>query len=179
MVAPSSTCHVHGLLLRARWSSIAGVLVCLSACVNSAPEDPLACGRDGTCAATGQLLETSTDTPLQAPEVPVDGAEMAPTANPVSAPNRPGGVPFEPSPPPFDDPALLPDPWSPESVHLDLFDIALLDPDALSDVLSLFLDDLILEHVPPANSSNDLPYLERLCRETDLPDFRCRQRYGE
>lgn len=64
-------------------------------------------------------------------------------------------------------------------MHLDLFDIALLDPNALSDVLSLFVDDLILESAPPADRSNDLPFLERLCRETDLPDFRCRQLYGE
>ena len=54
-----------------------------------------------------------------------------------------------------------------------LSDIAL-----FPDYLSLFVDGLVLDLLPPTTSTGSVSYLEQLCRDTGIPDHRCRQLYG-
>ena len=51
----------------------------------------------------------------------------------------------------------------------------------VDDVLSLYLEILtisLLTPAPPAEITS-VTTLELLCRDTDIPDFVCRQRYGQ
>jgi len=143
-----------------------------------ASEEPPTCPEDGTCPAAEEALEPS---PLE-DLPPAAGPPSSPPLLPPPRPSRPPQSVPEPAtsvPDVSDETPTLPDPWASIGESPDLLDLMLLDPEAVSDVFSLLLDDLILDSVPPADLSNDLPFLERLCRETDLPDFRCRQLYGE
>ena len=62
---------------------------------------------------------------------------------------------------------------------LDPFEFEQLSASDVDLLLSLFVDDLVLDLVTPADLNNDLSLLERLCRAGETPDFRCRQRFGD
>ena len=47
------------------------------------------------------------------------------------------------------------------------------------DLVSLFLDTLILDLINPAGPAQSFTFLERLCLAGDEPDFVCRQLYGQ
>lgn len=52
------------------------------------------------------------------------------------------------------------------------------DPALLPDYLSLFVDGLLLDELQPSVPSSGFTYLELLCRDTGIPEHRCRQLYG-
>ncbi len=70
---------------------------------------------------------------------------------------------------------------SPSAIRpaLDPFESGGLSASDVDLLLSLMVDNLVLELVTPADLDNDLSLLERLCREGETPDFRCRQRFGD
>lgn len=71
------------------------------------------------------------------------------------------------------------DPAAFDSLLLDPFILSMFDSTDLPKLLALLLDDLALGLVSPLPSGAGLTFLERLCRQGDEPDFRCRQRFGE
>lgn len=67
-----------------------------------------------------------------------------------------------------------PAPLLPENLGFPLSDIVL-----FPDLLSVFVDDLLLDLLQPSNPHHEISFLEQLCRDSDIPDFRCRQLYGD
>ena len=59
------------------------------------------------------------------------------------------------------------------------FALSRVEPADLPELLSLFLDALILETLDPAGPALELTFLEQLCLEGGDPDFVCRQRFGQ
>ncbi len=123
----------------------------------------------GGCGAHSLVVdEYADDTPFSA-AAPVD------TPSAIPAPT------LAPSP-------ISPPLTSPPSESLDstsqVFDrpgFPLFEPADAPDLVSLFLDYLILDLVSPAGRgglADDYTYLELLCLEGDDPDFVCRQLYG-
>ena len=123
----------------------------------------------GGCGAHSFVVdEYADDTPSSA-AAPVDRSSATPAPT-----NTPSPIP--------------PRVTSPPSESLDftsqVFDrprFPLFEPADAADLVSLFLDYLILDLVSPAGRgglADDYTYLERLCLEGDEPDFVCRQRYG-
>ena len=64
-------------------------------------------------------------------------------------------------------------PLGTESAQADLGSIS------ADDLVSLFLDTLILDLINPAGPAESFTFLERLCLAGDEPDFVCRQLYGQ
>ncbi len=93
-----------------------------------------------------------------------------------------------PVPAPVSPPSAGQEPSSGLAVNTDTFELSPLDPFLLglpplpgvdgSDLIALFLDELLLDLLAPSGSGGSLTFLERLCRRTGEPDFVCRQRYG-
>ncbi len=70
---------------------------------------------------------------------------------------------------------------APEQVSLTQWDGSFVGDNYVDDLLSLYLEILtinLLTPAPPAEITS-VTTLELLCRDTDIPDFVCRQRYGQ
>lgn len=72
---------------------------------------------------------------------------------------------------PIDPSSAVPSPMS--DLGFPLSDLAL-----IPDLLSSFVDGLLLDMLQPSIPQSNLSFLEQLCRDSDIPDFRCRQLYG-
>jgi len=49
----------------------------------------------------------------------------------------------------------------------------------IADLLSIIVDGHFLDAFAPGEAAPEFTFLELLCRDGDIPDFVCRQRYGE
>lgn len=151
------------------------VMLLLSGCGSGTGRAPAECPDGANCAEDGALQTPSgSQSPGQAAGEPDDaGSTLAEGTVIISAAfaEDPDDSIFGRSTDDDSPSAIRPalDPF--ESADLSLSDIDLL--------LSLFVDNLVLELVTPADLDNDLSLLERLCREGETPDFRCRQRFGD
>ena len=115
----------------------------------------------GGCGALPLAGPATFDQATDSPRVEDTGLAVAPVGQFPADDDQP----FNPPRPTFPfDPLLFP----------------FLGPDDVADLLSLFLDDLLLDLLNPVGPQlNDtLSFLERLCLEGDDPDFVCRQRFG-
>ena len=67
-----------------------------------------------------------------------------------------------------------PVPPSPNDLGFPLSDMAL-----FPELLSSFVDGLLLDILQPSVPQSGPSFLEQLCRDSDIPDFRCRQLYAD
>ena len=79
---------------------------------------------------------------------------------------------------PVSEPSTAVDPLSSPLPLFDPFAPTLLPLADIDILLSLFLDGLVLDLLAPADLNSEMSYLERLCREGDIPEFICRQRFA-
>ncbi len=79
---------------------------------------------------------------------------------------------------PLSGPSTELDALSSAGAFFDPFTFTLLPSADIDILLSLFVDGLVLDLLPPSDLNNELSFLERLCREGDTPEFLCRQRFG-
>ena len=120
------------------------------------------CGINGDC--PDEMFEPPPSIDESAGLPISDAGEHATAQAPPPVPAA--GIPAEPSPPDLSR-LLLP------TFGESIFDFIL--PGTFTDGGSLLFGD----DQQSGSSDSQLPYLERLCRELDQPDFVCRQRYGD
>ena len=117
--------------------------------------------------------------PYVEPEA-IDVPASADTPTPVAAPSPVPPRMTAPAPQPsiVGSPSL--DSFALDAIAIGSSDYGLFGPAEAPDLLSLFFDSLVIDPVGPSplRPSTDPTCLELLCRDTDIPDFRCRQRYG-
>jgi len=111
-------------------------------------------------------------------DVPSASDHQAPTTGDQPEPTDATGTPepaVVPAPPPPAPTPSEPETATPPPIDLGfpLSDIAL-----FPDYLSLFVDGLVLDLLQPTVPTGGVSHLEQLCRDSGIPDHRCRQLYG-
>ena len=124
----------------------------------------------------------TTDMPVDnqpAADAPTD--ETATDEEDDSSANLPASDPTNgtaPTDPPIHDPFVFDPTLFGSGAYDSVMNLALTDPDYFDDLLSLAVDDLVLDLIAPTSSADTFTHLELLCRDLGLPDYYCRQRYG-
>ena len=137
-------------------TGIACVLLLGAGCGVQPLSDPIGCAEVGGC-----------------PEGVDDGQQAVEAPN--AAMNGPW-LPLEPTPPRSPAPEF--DPLGLIEQGLDPLGLGIIDPADVPQLLSLWVDGLVLDLIDPAPTSELFTHLELLCRDRGLPETFCRRRYG-
>ena len=146
-------------------------------------DDPVDGPRAFTAEAANETQGEDTDPDGPPPgETPINGQPVSDdesTEEPSTEdPDAPPPDDPAPSDSPIHDPFVF-DPTFFNTVALDpLVGPALSEPNYFDDLLSLAVDDLVLDLIGPLSSADSFTHLELLCRDLGLPEHYCRQRYG-
>ncbi len=160
----------------APWTLLAG-------CGLTPAAAPPACVEGEGCAEAPLVLNAAD------PDSPATSPARPPVVAPATAPEAGTAPVVEPvlsdssivSSPGFDALSSNAGFVDPFELTSPLFDPLGFSPFGLNDVpdlVSLFVDGIILGQLTPSGPALNLTFLERLCLEGDTPDSFCRQRFG-